>query len=90
MTNWLDPELLAQEVHGAIGFGFLLAVYYRIRPYAAVYFDLAIGVFLLVVFLKELLWDPVHETDNPFVWQGVEDWCFYMIGIALGALFVLA
>lgn len=29
----LDPELLAQEGHGAIGFGVLLALYCRVLPY---------------------------------------------------------
>ena len=89
MTNWLDPELLAQEVHGAIGFGFLLAVWYRVRPYGFDWFALALAVLLVVVFIKEIAWDPFHEEDQPFWPQGAEDLAFYVVGIAAGLAFVL-
>jgi len=88
--NPLDPDLLAQEVHGAIGFGFLVAVYYRIfHPYGMTWFLLAIAALLIVVLIKEAFWDPTHEQDQPFWPEGVQDFTFYVVGILIGLLFVL-
>jgi len=89
--NPLDPEMLAQEVHGAIGFGFLLAAYYRVLPFGGTWFYLSIAILLIAVLIKEAFWDPVYEKvpPQPFFWQGAEDFGFYVVGLVLGLAFVL-
>jgi hypothetical protein len=88
VRNWLDPELLAQETHGAIGFGFFVAAYYRLLPFGLTWFLLAIALFLVVVFAKEAFWDPRHEVGQPFYPEGAFDFVIYLVGIA-GAIVVV-
>ena len=41
-----------------------------------------LAAFTFIVFLKELLWDPVNETNQPFLWAGATDLSWYLVGIA--------
>jgi hypothetical protein len=87
MTNWLDPRLLASEVHAAIGCGFLLALALRVPQH---WWLLALLVFWVVVFVKESLWDPIHELDQPFVYEGLKDLAFYAVGMAVALVIIFA
>jgi hypothetical protein len=89
VTDWLSPKILAPEVHGAIGFGYLLAIYYRVLPLGWRWFALGIGVFWIVVTLKETCWDPGNEADQPFLWEGAKDLLGYLVGSIIAAAVVL-
>jgi hypothetical protein len=39
---------------------------------------------LIIVSLKETLFDPAEEVNAHFFWNGVTDLSFYIIGIAVG------
>jgi hypothetical protein len=91
MINWLSPAINFPEEHAAIG-ALAVAIAYIFPPGRLGDPDRArrwiprviVGGFIVVVFLKELLWDPTQEIDQPFLWAGVQDFAFYLVGI--GAL----
>lgn len=97
MVDWLSPAIILPELHAVIG-AIAVAVAYifvpgRIGDPIRAHPQLpraAIVVFVVVVSLKELLWDPVNEVGQPFLWAGATDLFFYLLGIAamLGALWV--
>lgn len=89
MTDWLSPKILAPEVHGAIGFGYLVALWLRVLPLGTMWFYFALAVFAVVVAVKEGYWDPANETDQPFYPEGLKDLAFYAVGIAAGLGYVL-
>ena len=90
MVDWLSPKILAPEVHGAIGFGFFVAVFYRVLPFGVGWLAYALAAFLGVVILKEAVWDPRNEPDEPFFWAGAWDLACYLIGLGAGLLLVVA
>jgi len=97
VVDWLSPAIIFPEVHAAIGALAVAAAYSlapgtlgdraRTHPNAP---RIAIAAFTLIVFLKELLWDPVNEVDQPFLWAGVTDLSWYLVGIGvmLGLLWI--
>jgi hypothetical protein len=87
MINWLSPAINFPEEHAAIG-ALAVAIAYIFppgrlgdpaRPHAWIP-RIAVAGFVLVVFLKELLWDPVNEIDQPFLWAGAMDFALYLVG----------
>jgi hypothetical protein len=92
MINWLSPAIIFPEDHAVIGALAVAAAYAfapgrlgdPARPYAKIP-RIAVGVFVVIVFLKELLWDPANEVDQPFLWAGATDLFFYLVGV--GAMF---
>lgn len=95
MVDWLSPAIILPEDHAVIG-ALVVAVAYAlapgrlgdpIRPYRGLP-RFAVAGFVVVVLLKELLWDPAYELSQPFLFAGVTDlfWYFVGIGAMLGAL----
>lgn len=95
MTDWLSSAIILPELHAVIG-ALAVAVAYLFgpgrpgdpdRPHRNVP-RVAIGAFVLIVLLKEVLWDPANEVGQPFLWAGATDLMWYLVGIAamLGAL----
>ncbi|MCI4318072.1 MAG: hypothetical protein L3J96_05985 [Thermoplasmata archaeon] len=94
-VDWLSYAILLPELHATIGAAVVFGAYLLLRDLPPRRPDgrprypwdrIAIVVFLGIVLLKEALWDPVYEVNNPFLWQGVIDLGWYLIGavIALG------
>ncbi len=90
--DWLSNSIILPELHAALGAGVVFGSYLLLQnlslraPEGPSKFGLsrvAVGVFLVIDFLKELLWDPVHEKDNPFLWQGLIDFGWYLFGVAV-------
>lgn len=95
MVNWLSPAIILPEDHAALGALAVAAVYAlapgRLGDPARVHPNvprLAVVGFVVIVLLKEALWDPVNEVNQPFFWAGVTDLFWYLVGIGamLGAL----
>lgn len=90
VTDYLSPAIIFPELHAAIG-ALAVAAAYALSP--GTLGDsrrshpnvprLVVAAFTVVVFLKELLWDPVNEVDQPFLWAGVTDFFWYIVGIAV-------
>lgn len=88
MVDWLSPAVIFPELHAAIG-ALAVSVAYIFSPGrmgdpARRHRNLprfGVAAFGLVVFLKELLWDPVNEVNQPFLWAGATDFVWYMVGI---------
>jgi hypothetical protein len=89
--NPLDPQILAQEVHGAFGFGVFLALYYRVLPLLGPgAFWVGLLLFYAVVVLKEALFDPRFEGPTEPLWPaGVVDLLFYVLGTGLAVALAL-
>jgi len=98
VIDYLSNGIIYPELHLSIGAGFVFGAYlllkglppYRTNPSGErvsriAWNRVAIGLFVFLDFLKELLWDPVNEANNPFLWVGVTDLGWYVVGI-LGAL----
>jgi hypothetical protein len=89
LIDWLSPAIIFPEDHAAIG-ALAVAVAYALAPGRLGDADrrhpaiprLAVTAFVIVVFLKELLWDPVNEVGQPFLWSGVTDLAWYLVGVA--------
>jgi hypothetical protein len=99
--DWLSGAIILPELHAAIGAAVVFGSYLLLadlRPPTARagrrppwgWNRVAIGVFVAVDLLKELLWDPTHEADNPFLWQGVTDLAWYGVGIVLALALIYA
>lgn len=99
MIDWLSPAIILPEDHAVIG-ALAVAVAYTFAPGRLgephrphpMYPRLAVIGFVVLVFLKESLWDPVNEVGQPFLWAGATDLGWYFVGIlvmlgALGARF---
>jgi hypothetical protein len=97
VVDWVSPAITFPEEHAAIG-ALAAAVTYALAPgelgaaarshaWVPRY---AIAGFTVLVFLKELWWDPVNEVGQPFLWTGATDLSWYLVGIGamLGALWV--
>ena len=82
--NPLNPNLLAQLVHVSVGINVALVTLLLMR-HNPVWIYL-IPIFLGVIFLKETLYDPKYETDQPFFCEGAFDFFMYIVGIGLGYL----
>jgi hypothetical protein len=90
VVDWTSPAIIFPEVHAAIGALAVAAVYALApgtlgdpaRPHPNVP-RIALAVFVLIVFLKELLWDPVNEANQPFLWAGVTDLFWYLVGMGV-------
>jgi hypothetical protein len=97
VIDWLSPAIIFPEDHAAIG-ALVVAAAYALAPGrlgdpARAHPNvprIAVAVFAVIVFLKELLWDPVNEVGQPFVWAGVTDLFWYAVGVGamLGALWI--
>lgn len=90
MVDWTGPAIILPEVHAAIG-ALAVAAAYSLspgtlgdpaRPHPNVPRYL-LGAFLVIVFLKELLWDPANEVNQPFLWDGVTDLSWYLVGMGV-------
>jgi hypothetical protein len=90
VVDWTSPAIIFPEVHATIGALAVAAVYAlapgtlgdpaRTHPNEP---RLLLSVFVLIVFLKELLWDPVNEANQPFLWAGVTDLSWYLVGMGV-------
>ena len=90
MVDWTGPAVIFPEVHAAIGALAVAAVYAlapgtlgdpnRTLPNLPRFL---LAGFVFVVFLKELLWDPVNEANQPFLWAGVTDLSWYLVGMGV-------
>ncbi len=98
MVDWLSNAIILPELHAALGAAVVFGSYLlltglppRTSEGVARYpwHRIAIGAFLAIDIVKELLWDPVHEADNPFLWQGLIDFGWYLFGaaVALGLVY---
>lgn len=98
VIDWLSGTILLPELHAALGAAIVFGAYLLARdlpPHRAdgrsryAWNRVAILAFFIIDFFKELLWDPVHETDNPFIWQGLIDFGWYLFGaaVALGLIY---
>jgi len=90
MIDWLSPAIIFPEDHAVIG-ALAVALAYTFlpgrlgdphRPHAAAPRWVVAG-FVVIVLLKELLWDPANEFDQPFLWAGATDLAWYLVGIGL-------
>lgn len=90
MIDWLSPAIIFPEDHAVIGALAVITAYAftpgrlgdpdRRHPS---YPRVAVTGFVVIVFLKELVWDPVNEVGQPFLWAGATDFGWYLVGIAL-------
>jgi hypothetical protein len=97
VVDWTSAAIIFPEVHVAIGALAVSAVYAlapgtlgdpaRAHPNFP---RLLLVAFAFIVFLKELLWDPVNEANQPFLWAGATDLFWYLVGMGamLGLLWV--
>ena len=90
-VDWLSASIILPELHAALGAGVVFGSYLLLSGLGHHLPDgtprhhwsrVAVAVFLVVDFGKELIWDPVNEGDNPFLWQGVIDFSWYLVGVA--------
>jgi hypothetical protein len=95
MIDWLSSAIIFPEDHAVIG-ALAVASAYAFAPgrlgdpnrrHPAIPRS-ALLTFVVLVSLKETLWDPVYEVGQPFLWSGATDLSWYLVGIALmlGAL----
>ncbi len=95
MVDWLSPGILLPELHAVIGALAVLTAYAFVpgrlgdaeRP-TPWFPRLAVTAFVVVVLVKESVWDPVNEVAQPFFWAGATDLFYYLVGIAVMALAV--
>jgi hypothetical protein len=88
MAKLLPPNVLAavtaQETHILVSvvvvFG--CALFF---PGNLIAFAVAVVGLLVIVSLKETLFDPVEEKNAPFFWGGATDLAFYVLGIVVGS-----
>jgi len=90
VVDWTSPAIIFPEVHAAIG-ALAVAIAYALAP--GTLGDPArthpnvprvvLAAFVFIVFLKELLWDPVNEANQPFLWAGAADLFWYLIGMGV-------
>ena len=89
--NLLNPAFIVQLLHVVAGSAasallYILFIKLGLSEYS---YLIAIGIFLLIIILKETLFDPKYETNQPFFWQGTEDLLFYQPGIWPTVMFIL-
>jgi hypothetical protein len=88
VVDWTSPAIILPELHAAIG-ALAVATAYSLAPGrlgdpARSHPNVprfVLAAFLVIVFLKELLWDPANEVDQPFLWAGATDLFWYLVGI---------
>ena len=89
MIDWLSPVIIFPEDHAVIGALAVITAYAfapgrlgdPLRRHLAAPRVALVG-FVLLVLLKESLWDPVYEVGQPFLWAGAVDLGWYLVGIA--------
>ena len=95
VVDWLSGAIIFPEVHATIG-ALAVAVAYAFAPgrlgdparrHRALP-RIAVGLFAVIVLLKELLWDPVNEVGQPFLWAGATDLLWYCVGMGVMLLAV--
>ena len=98
-VDWLSNSIILPELHAALGAGVVFGAYLLLSGLGTRRSDgtprhhwsrLAVVVFLGIDFAKELLWDPTHEASNPFLWQGVVDFFWYLVGVAIALALIFA
>ncbi len=83
----LPPKLLAaitaQQTHFCIG---LLVVFGAALFFPGIMLAMVLSVYGLmgIVLVKEAFFDPYAERGAPFLWGGVIDAGWYVVGIAFG------
>lgn len=90
MIDWLSPVIIFPEDHAVIGALAVLVAYAfapgrlgdPLRRHLAASRAVVAG-FVVLVFLKESLWDPVYEVGQPFLWAGATDLGWYLVGIGV-------
>jgi hypothetical protein len=90
VVDWTSPAIIFPEVHAAIGALAVASAYAlspgtlgdpaRTRPNVPRFL---IAAFTFIVLLKESLWDPANETNQPFLWAGVTDLSWYLVGMGV-------
>ena len=97
--DWLSNSIILPELHAALAAAVVFGAYLLLHGLPPHPPDgsprhrwnrLAVVAFLGIDLLKELLWDPVHELDNPFLWQGVIDFGWYLVGGAIALSLIYA
>jgi hypothetical protein len=86
MPNYLSPKLIMPELHTALGFGITLGFWVFLHQW----FKYAMLIFLIVVIVKEVYWDPKNEVGQPFLWEGAQDLLWYIVGsgIVFGLIYL--
>jgi hypothetical protein len=82
--DFLASTFLAQLAHFLAGAAITAVVYIIIIDKLKLkfkYYYTTIAVFMFIIFLKESLFDPHFEQNQPFFWNGVEDMLFYLPGL---------
>lgn len=87
MFDWLSSAIIFPELHATLG-ALAVAVAYMFAPGKPRDPDrshpnvprTAVASFVVVVLLKELLWDPVNELGQSFLWAGATDFFWYVVG----------
>jgi hypothetical protein len=69
--------IAAQEAHSAIAFSVGLVGLLLFRSWVP---ELAL---LAIALIKESLFDPKAEDNQPFLWEGARDFSFYVLGALL-------
>ena len=77
-----SANFLAQEVHFVIGVLFVISAVAFHYPW----WYGAIAIFIISL-LKESIFDPIVE-GAPFLWDGAEDFSFYLVGIAAASVII--
>jgi hypothetical protein len=88
--DWLSSSIIFPELHASIGALIVVTAYAlapgrlgdpaRAHPMVP---RITVAIFGVIVFLKELLWDPVNEVNQPFLWAGVTDLFWYVVGMSV-------
>ncbi len=86
--NWnpLSRKLNFAIEHAALGAAFAALTFTWLGW--SFHWSVAIGAFLLMVTVKETLWDPKNEIGQPFLSSGATDLFFYVAGIAIAVLII--
>ena len=97
--DWLSNSIILPELHAALAAAVVFGAYLLLSGLPPRLPDgsskhrwnrVAVVTFLGIDLLKELLWDPIHELDNPFLWQGVIDFSWYLVGVAIALSLIYA
>lgn len=65
--------------HTAIGASVTFGLYITIPKY----WIYGVLIFLIIILLKEIFFDPTYEKDKPFLWSGVTDFTWYVFGVLI-------
>jgi hypothetical protein len=85
VVDLLNANFITQLLHSFAGAAVTALLFIKLGFPDSYY---AIGIFLLVILGKETLFDPRFEKNQPFLWEGAQDFLFYLPGIAAALLII--